>query len=349
MKKHFTLFCLILCLSAHAVEFQSVNVENFIRETWNPQTVILDVRTLSEYTEGHLAGAVLADFKAEDFIWQVEQQIPTNKRIAVYCRTGKRSKEAAGLLVEKGYIVTELDGGIVAWQAAKKRIVKGSPSDIERYAAHSYQANKQFAVAYRDTQVGEKDGDILVVYLHSGSACGIDNELPVRQRALGLLVDYLETEHINACVLVPQCRIDRRWNEYRPMQGCVMSEALYGLIHQYIKEHPAKDVYIVGESFGGAGVWRMLSDYPKMFSGGMLVASYPLKNVKPKNISKTPLCVVLGELDERAGTDKTEPVVKEIQQQRNSNVRYVVMQGADHYTTCSNAFSQENLGWLFIY
>lgn len=346
MKKALLFLFISACLPLWATDFQSVNVENFIRETWNPQTVILDVRTLQEYTDGHLAGAVWADLKQADFLTLVKQQIPQDKRIAVYCRSGKRSKTAAEQLTAEGYVVTELDGGIVEWQKAGKRVVKGAPADIEPYMPHIYQANKQFSVAYRDIAIGSEPAKRLIVYLHSSSASGIDNELPVRQRTFRQLTDYLHQNQIDAYLLIPQCRIDRRWNEYRPMQGCVMSEALYGLIKQYAKEHEISDIYIVGESFGGAGVWRMLSDYPKLFSGGMLVASYPLKNVKPANIAKTALCAVLGEKDDRASIEKTEPTIHEIQQKKGSRVRYLVLPNADHYTTCNTAFNKENLDWL---
>lgn len=44
--------------------------------------------------------------------------------MAVYCRSGKRSKKAAAILSEKGYKVFELDKGFNSWQEAGKEIEK---------------------------------------------------------------------------------------------------------------------------------------------------------------------------------------------------------------------------------
>ena len=44
--------------------------------------------------------------------------------IAVYCRSGRRSKAAAEFLVKQGYNVIELEGGIMAWQKAGKPVEK---------------------------------------------------------------------------------------------------------------------------------------------------------------------------------------------------------------------------------
>ena len=43
---------------------------------------------------------------------------------AVYCRSGKRSAMAASLLSKEGFKVTNLLGGIIAWNEAKKKTVK---------------------------------------------------------------------------------------------------------------------------------------------------------------------------------------------------------------------------------
>ena len=45
-----------------------------------------------------------------------------SKPVALYCRSGKRSKKAAAILSEKGFKVVELGKGFNAWQAAGKEI-----------------------------------------------------------------------------------------------------------------------------------------------------------------------------------------------------------------------------------
>ena len=76
--------------------------------------IILDVRTEEEFAEGHIAGAILIpDYeiteKAEVILMDKEQQI------LVYCRSGRRSKNAANQLVELGYSNVKEFGGIIDW------------------------------------------------------------------------------------------------------------------------------------------------------------------------------------------------------------------------------------------
>lgn len=88
------------------------------------KVVLLDVRTEKEYNEGHLKGARQIDVKKNDFRTRCVAEIPVSKVIAVYCRSGFRSKTAARILAEQGYDVVNMDGGITAWTAAGKEIVK---------------------------------------------------------------------------------------------------------------------------------------------------------------------------------------------------------------------------------
>jgi rhodanese-related sulfurtransferase len=46
--------------------------------------------------------------------------LPMDKKIAVYCRSGRRSANAAGKLAAEGYRCVNLKGGIVAWKEADK-------------------------------------------------------------------------------------------------------------------------------------------------------------------------------------------------------------------------------------
>ncbi|MDA3731010.1 rhodanese-like domain-containing protein [Niameybacter massiliensis] len=76
--------------------------------------VILDVRTLEEYNEGHIEGATLLPDneikdKAEITLYDKEEVI------LVYCRSGRRSEAAAKVLVEMGYTKVYDFGGIIDW------------------------------------------------------------------------------------------------------------------------------------------------------------------------------------------------------------------------------------------
>ncbi|MDE5976124.1 MAG: rhodanese-like domain-containing protein, partial [Muribaculaceae bacterium] len=51
-------------------------------------------------------------------------RLDKSKPVAVYCRSGKRSADAANLLSSEGFKVTNLLGGILAWEDDKKPIEK---------------------------------------------------------------------------------------------------------------------------------------------------------------------------------------------------------------------------------
>lgn len=77
---------------------------------------LLDVRKPDEYAAGHLKGAHLLNWLDTESFKQEADKLDKSKTIYVYCRSGRRSNEAACYLAEKGYCVVDLDGGILAWE-----------------------------------------------------------------------------------------------------------------------------------------------------------------------------------------------------------------------------------------
>lgn len=96
----------------HVNDFEELAQKNEMR--------IIDVRTRSEYAEGHIAGAENVDVNQPDFI----ERLRLKDDVAIYCRSGKRSARAALLIAEQGYNVYELGGGIMAWRQAGKPTVR---------------------------------------------------------------------------------------------------------------------------------------------------------------------------------------------------------------------------------
>lgn len=76
--------------------------------------IILDVRTDTEYNEGHIENSVLLpDYTIED---KAEEVMPDkDAMILVYCRSGRRSANAAEKLAEMGYNNVYDFGGIIDW------------------------------------------------------------------------------------------------------------------------------------------------------------------------------------------------------------------------------------------
>ena len=80
--------------------------------------------TVKKYKIGHIAKAINIDVMKDDFKTKATSLLPKDKTIALYCRSGRRSKKAAGILVENGYKVVELNSGISGWINAQKEIVR---------------------------------------------------------------------------------------------------------------------------------------------------------------------------------------------------------------------------------
>jgi len=86
--------------------------------------IILDVRTPSEFSSGHLEGAILIDVNAGNFREKVNK-LDKNKNYLVYCRTSNRSGQAVAIMKDLGFKeVYDMDGGIVAWQVAGYPTIK---------------------------------------------------------------------------------------------------------------------------------------------------------------------------------------------------------------------------------
>ena len=63
--------------------FETTDVRGFSLLTDNPNVVILDVRTASEYAEGHIEGAIHLDQGQSDFVEQAKAQLPSAARPAL--------------------------------------------------------------------------------------------------------------------------------------------------------------------------------------------------------------------------------------------------------------------------
>lgn len=94
--------------------------------------VILDVRELNEYRNGHIPGAIwtprgLLDFKA--FEWLPDKE----KVYLLYCQTGGRGAVATCDMKKLGYKkVYHLKGGFKAWSEAGQAVEKGEPEGFAK-------------------------------------------------------------------------------------------------------------------------------------------------------------------------------------------------------------------------
>ena len=126
MKKLFAIAALACSMftQCNAQDFRSINANDFEKAIQSPDVIVLDSRTAQEYADGHLRDAINIDVKSADFEQKAVASLDKTKTIAVYCRSGRRSKIAAATLAKNGFTVIELDCGIICWSSAGKEVVK---------------------------------------------------------------------------------------------------------------------------------------------------------------------------------------------------------------------------------
>ncbi len=81
------------------------------------QIVLIDVRTVQEYSFEHVEGALLLPMSFFN-----AQKLPgqSDKRIVFYCGSGVRSEKVARAAIEGGISqIAHMEGGFGAWKAAK--------------------------------------------------------------------------------------------------------------------------------------------------------------------------------------------------------------------------------------
>jgi rhodanese-related sulfurtransferase len=85
-----------------------------IRIDKDKNVIIVDVRTLEEYNEGHIENAIL--IPNETILDEPPEQLPDlDSEILIYCRSGNRSQQAAEKLIDLGYTNVYDFGGIIDW------------------------------------------------------------------------------------------------------------------------------------------------------------------------------------------------------------------------------------------
>ena len=94
------------------------------RIAWADQSLfVLDVRTPGEYAAGHLPGAV--NIPHDQIAARLGELAGARESdVVVYCRTGKRSAQALGLLDEAGFRrLFHLKGDYTRWTAEKRQVI----------------------------------------------------------------------------------------------------------------------------------------------------------------------------------------------------------------------------------
>ena len=160
MKMKKVIACLLASLGLNTAcaqaGYDNADVKGFAVLMNDPNVVVLDVRSAEEFKEVHIEGAVNIDQAPDNFIEKAKAALPIDKTIAVYCRSGRRSANAAGKLAAEGYKCVNLKGGILAWKEAKMPVTTDT-YEVDVFKTKSGKTVKFHALVHASIRI-EYDG-----------------------------------------------------------------------------------------------------------------------------------------------------------------------------------------------
>lgn len=151
--------CTVLLASCGKSGFETVGVAQFKEIIKDPSIVLVDVRTPAEYAQGHIDNALNLNVWDSLFVENAVNAIPAGKKVAVYCKSGKRSADAANKLQEKGYEVINLGGGFLGWNEYNHKreyviVVHGGAGNIAGVEKDSLKAAQYYSALDSALMVG---------------------------------------------------------------------------------------------------------------------------------------------------------------------------------------------------
>jgi rhodanese-related sulfurtransferase len=117
------LFVLIGCSTASQDAIEVIDSEKLI-SLEKQGIVIIDIRTINEYENGHIPEVVHIDFMQNDFIDKIKEQ-NMDEPVIIYCASGGRSGKASKLMMEAGFKkIYDYSGGFSDWKRKGLEIEK---------------------------------------------------------------------------------------------------------------------------------------------------------------------------------------------------------------------------------
>lgn len=94
--------------------YHKLSAEDAYEMMVSQEVVVMDVRTRAEYDGGHIENAVLVP--NESIGSEMPETLPDKEAtLLIYCRSGRRSKDAAQKLLALGYQSVYDFGGVIDW------------------------------------------------------------------------------------------------------------------------------------------------------------------------------------------------------------------------------------------
>lgn len=114
-----SVFALTSCSSGGSASITNVDANTFISTITDPNIQVIDVRSIGEYSAGHLKGALNIDVESGGFDAGISN-LDKGATYALYCRSGRRSTLAAERMAEAGFtnVINFNQGGFTELAAA---------------------------------------------------------------------------------------------------------------------------------------------------------------------------------------------------------------------------------------
>ena len=97
---------------AQAISYKTIEWNEAIQLSQKEGALFLDVRTPAEVAEGAVSGALAIPLQELDRRFS---EIPKDKKLLVYCRSGRRSEAASSMLIQAGFSeIYNIRGGFSA-------------------------------------------------------------------------------------------------------------------------------------------------------------------------------------------------------------------------------------------
>lgn len=187
------MMCGLTACAAQTRSYESLSVEEFEKTLTESSVACLDVRTADEYADGHIANAFNADVREADFEKKVTAALPKSQTVALYCRSGNRSKKAAEILATKGYKVVELNSGISGWTNAGKAVTK---EEVDRFTTPSGTEVLMYCIKHGSLRM--RVGDKWIYVDPVTKAVAPETDYSTMPKADYILITHEHQDHLDA-------------------------------------------------------------------------------------------------------------------------------------------------------
>ncbi len=108
---------------------ETLGSKDFKAKTELPDVQLVDIRTQQEFNLGYIQGAENIDFYSSDFV-QTISKLDKQKPLALYCKSGGRTKDALKMLAKEGFKnIYALKGGLLAWEEDGYTLIMPKPAE----------------------------------------------------------------------------------------------------------------------------------------------------------------------------------------------------------------------------